>query len=171
MKKFLEEHTPTIVETYVDAVYVDATKVEFVIWDTAGQEEYERLRPLFYRDADIILICYSIDNKVSLENIIDKWHPDLKYFCPKTPTILIGTKKDLRENAGSDFKPNKKYKLKDIKYEEGHETAVRIKAHAFFECSCKTFEGVDQIFEAAARCMLSSNEPRRVKKKCCCVLL
>jgi len=67
-------------------------KVEFVFWDTAGQEEYERLRPLFYRDADIILICYSIDNKVSFDNVIDKWYPDLQYFCPKTPTLLIGIK-------------------------------------------------------------------------------
>ena len=89
-RTFLEGHTPTIVETYVDAVCVDGRQVQFVIWDTAGQEEYERLRPLFYRDSDIILICYCVDNRESFDNIMDKWFPDLKYFCPKVPTILIG---------------------------------------------------------------------------------
>jgi GTPase SAR1 family protein len=46
--------------------------VELALWDTAGQEEYDRLRPLSYPETDIILICFAIDSHVSLENVTDK---------------------------------------------------------------------------------------------------
>ena len=44
-------------------------QVELALWDTAGQEDYDRLRPLSYPDTDVILICYSIDSPDSLQNI------------------------------------------------------------------------------------------------------
>lgn len=46
--------------------------VEFALWDTAGQEEYDRLRPLSYPETHVILICFSVDVPASLENIEDK---------------------------------------------------------------------------------------------------
>lgn len=46
--------------------------MEFALWDTAGQEEYDRLRPLSYPESDVILIVFSIDFPVSLANIQDK---------------------------------------------------------------------------------------------------
>ena len=46
--------------------------VEFALWDTAGQEEYDRLRPLSYPESDVILIVFSIDFPVSLGNVQDK---------------------------------------------------------------------------------------------------
>ena len=60
------------------------------MWDTAGQEDYERLRPLSYPDSNVILMCYSIDSPDSFDNISDKWNPELRYYCPKTPIILVG---------------------------------------------------------------------------------
>ena len=61
--------TQTILEGYVAEVRVDGRAVELAIWDTAGQEEYDRLRPLAYSGTHVILICYSIDDSVSLENV------------------------------------------------------------------------------------------------------
>jgi Ras homolog gene family, member A len=46
--------------------------VELALWDTAGQEEYDRLRPLSYPETDVILICFAIDSHASLENVTDK---------------------------------------------------------------------------------------------------
>lgn len=66
------------------------------LWDTAGQEDYDRLRPLSYPDTDVILICFSIDEPDSLENIPEKWTPEVKHFCPNVPIILVANKKDLR---------------------------------------------------------------------------
>ena len=60
---------PTVLENYVAEVRVDGREVELAIWDTAGQEEYERLRPLAYPGSHVILICYSIDCPDSLENV------------------------------------------------------------------------------------------------------
>ena len=61
--------TPTILENYVVDAQFTGGEVELALWDTAGQEEYERLRPLTYDGSDIILICYSIDCPDSLENV------------------------------------------------------------------------------------------------------
>lgn len=50
----------------------DGKIVEFALWDTAGQEEYDRLRPLSYPETDVLLICFAVDYPVSLENVEDK---------------------------------------------------------------------------------------------------
>ena len=73
-----------------------ASKVELALWDTAGQEDYDRLRPLSYPDTDVILMCFSIDSPDSLQNIPEKWVPEVKHFCPNVPIVLVGNKKDLR---------------------------------------------------------------------------
>ncbi|XP_042262028.1 rho-related GTP-binding protein RhoA-C-like [Thunnus maccoyii] len=73
-------------------------QVELALWDTAGQEDYDRLRPLSYPDTDVILMCFSIDSPDSLENIPEKWTPEVKHFCPNVPIILVGNKKDLRND-------------------------------------------------------------------------
>ncbi len=48
----------------------------------SGQEDYDRLRPLSYPDTDVILMCFSIDSPDSLENIPEKWTPEVRHFCP-----------------------------------------------------------------------------------------
>ncbi|XP_010780648.1 transforming protein RhoA-like, partial [Notothenia coriiceps] len=73
-------------------------QVELALWDTAGQEDYDRLRPLSYPDTDVILMCFSVDSPDSLENIPEKWTPEVKHFCPNVPIILVGNKKDLRND-------------------------------------------------------------------------
>lgn len=59
--------------------------------DTAGQEDYERVRRLFYKDARAFILCYSIDNKASFDNITHKWMKELKSLENwPTPLILVG---------------------------------------------------------------------------------
>lgn len=91
--KFPEVYIPTVFETYVADIEVDNKQVELALWDTAGQEDYDRLRPLSYPDTDVILMCYSIDNPDSLVNIREKWTPEVKHFCPSVPIVLVGNKK------------------------------------------------------------------------------
>jgi len=77
------------------------SQVELALWDTAGQEDYDRLRPLSYPDTDVILMCFSVDSPDSLENIPEKWTPEVKHFCPNVPIILVGNKKDLRNDPAT----------------------------------------------------------------------
>ena len=53
-------------------VTVDGKQVELALWDTAGQEDYDRLRPLSYPDSHVILICFAVDSPDSLENVQEK---------------------------------------------------------------------------------------------------
>ena len=59
--RFPEHYIPTVFETDVKNVEVDGEQVELTLWDTAGQEEYEKLRPLSYNQSDVVLVCFSID--------------------------------------------------------------------------------------------------------------
>lgn len=67
-----QSYIPTVFENYVTQVQFDGKTIELALWDTAGQEEYDRLRPLSYPESDVILIIFSIDFPVSLGNVQDK---------------------------------------------------------------------------------------------------
>ncbi len=74
---------------------------------------------------------------------------------------MLGTKSDLRDDPGV-----RKQKLRTVKPEEGFEIGKRIKAYMFLECSSKTFNGVDEVFEAAARYFLYYSAPiKKTKSK------
>jgi len=98
--EFPKEYEPTIFENYVAEIRLDGKPVQLALWDTAGQEEYERLRPLSYSQAHVILIAFAIDTPDSLENVIVKWIEEVRQICgPHIPVILVGCKKDLRDDV------------------------------------------------------------------------
>lgn len=63
-------------------------QVELALWDTAGQEDYDRLRPLSYPDTDVILMCFSIDSPDSLDNIPEKWTPEVRQTAEKICVVF-----------------------------------------------------------------------------------
>lgn len=71
---FPEKYVPTVFENYITHVEHKASgkTVELALWDTAGQEEYDRLRPLSYPETDLLFVCFAIDCPNSLENVLDK---------------------------------------------------------------------------------------------------
>ena len=56
------------------------------------QEDYDRLRPLSYPGTDVFLLCFSVDSADSLDNIEEKWLPELRHHAPGVPIILVATK-------------------------------------------------------------------------------
>ncbi|GFO21734.1 ras-like GTP-binding protein rho1 [Plakobranchus ocellatus] len=134
---FPEDYVPTVFENYVTDIVVDGKQVELVLWDTAGQEDYDRLRPLSYPDTDAILMCFSIDNPDSLENIHDKWTPEVKHFCPTIPIILVGTKTDLR-NDPATLVELAKLKQTTVKPEEARAMAERISWFKHSNCDTQS---------------------------------
>jgi hypothetical protein len=77
---FPEVYVPTVFENYVADAHVGTVggakripaRVEVALWDTAGQEDYDRLRPLSYPDADVLILSYEIGFPDSLDNAIHK---------------------------------------------------------------------------------------------------
>ena len=117
---------PTLSDNVVD-VNVDGKLVELKLWPTCG-EKYNQLRALSYPDTDVMLMCFSVDSPDSLEDIPNKWIPEVKHFCPNIPIILVGNKKDLR------YEPRNLEKAKQefVKLEDCLAMAQRIKAYAFY---------------------------------------
>ena len=93
---FPGDYVPTVFDNYSANVMYNGKPINLGLWDTAGQEDYDRLRPLSYPQTDIFLLCYDVSRKASLENIIAKWIPEITHHCPNTPFLVIGLKSDLR---------------------------------------------------------------------------
>lgn len=157
--EFPTEYHPTVFENYVTDCRIDGKAVQLALWDTAGQEEYERLRPLSYNNSHVILIGFAIDEPDSLENARSKWVEEVRKYCSGVPYLLVGLKKDLRLDADV---------TKYVQFHQGDSAARQIGAKRYLECSALTGEGVDDIFETAIRTSLLVNE--KPSGGCCIVI-
>ncbi|XP_064889056.1 rho-related GTP-binding protein RhoF isoform X2 [Columba livia] len=95
---FPEEYAPSVFEKYTTSVTVGKKEVTLNLYDTAGQEDYDRLRPLSYQNTNVVLICYDVMNPTSFHNVAAKWYPEVNHFCHGVPVVLIGCKTDLRKD-------------------------------------------------------------------------
>ncbi|XP_045191267.2 ras-like GTP-binding protein rhoA [Mercenaria mercenaria] len=161
---FPDFYIPTVFETYVADIEVDGKEVELALWDTAGQDDYDRLRPLSYPDTDVILLCFSIDAPDSLENIRERWTPEVKHFCTNVPIVLVGNKQDLRDDEDVRCELAT-MKQEPVKLEDGRAMAERIGAFSYLECSAKSMDGVVEVFQEATRAALQGKKKK--KKKTC----
>jgi Ras family protein A len=108
-----------------------------------------------------------VDNPVSAINVMEKWIPEVRHFCRPCPVILVGCKIDLRTDNKTITKL-KQHGERLISTEDGRQMAAYIKADAYMECSAKTGEGVDELFEYAAR--LSLKKPPSHNQCMACIL-
>ncbi len=69
---------------------MDGKHVELALWDTAGQEDYDRLRPLSYPDSHVILICFAVDSPDSLDNVQEKVRNMLTCHSLSRSKVLTG---------------------------------------------------------------------------------
>jgi len=151
---FPGEYVPTVFDNYSANVLVDSKPINLSLWDTAGQEDYDRLRPLSYPQTDVFLLCYSVVSSTSLENLKAKWHPEITNHCPNTPFLIVGNKSDLRRD------PSTREKLADrgLRYvtpEEGAAMAKELGAAGYYECSALHCDGLKEVFDAAIRSVIS----------------
>lgn len=167
---FPEVYVPTVFENYVADIDLEnpARKVELALWDTAGQEDYDRLRPLSYPDTNVLLICYAVSDPDSLENVPEKWVPEVRHFCPGVPFVLVGCKSDLRDDPKviEDLK-KKGDDVHPITVAEGQTQSEKIGAHAHMCCSARTKYNIREVFVCATKAAL---ENKGKKKKGCTLL-
>jgi len=150
--KFPEDYIPTVFENYTAKMQrEDGTSILLHLWDTAGQEDYDRLRPLSYPGADIVLLCFSTVTKASFDSIKEKWFPEVNHYVPDTPYILVGTKLDLREENAPDPSTGE---LEPVTPKEAEEMRKAIKAVKYIEVSSKTRKNLDKLFQESVDIVL-----------------
>jgi len=156
MNSFPEEYVPTVFDNHAKTVTVDGVEFSLTLWDTAGQEEYEKLRPLSYPKTDCFILCYALNNRSSFANIETKWLPELRNHCPRAAIVLVGTKTDLIDQGET------------ISEQEGKKLKSKIKANAFLQCSAKTREGLEEVYIESVRAVMKNS---RGNKRSICKFL
>ncbi|POS87713.1 Rho GTPase [Erysiphe pulchra] len=137
-------------DNYSASVMVDGKPISLGLWDTAGQEDYDRLRPLSYPQTDVFLICFSIVSPPSFDNVRAKWFPEIDHHAPSVPIILVGTKLDLREDHAT-LESLKQKRMDPVTYDQALIVAKEIRAHKYLECSALTQRNLKSVFDEAIR--------------------
>lgn len=159
-------YEPTVFENYVHDIFIDNVHVELSLWDTAGQEEFDRLRSLSYDDTHAIMLCFSVDSPDSLENVETKWVGEIAENCPGVKLVLVALKCDLRRRDDADDDENPQPEKPMIMYDEGLKVAERIRALRYLECSAMKNRGVNEAFTEAARVALSVKNSKDRDRSC-----
>lgn len=160
--KFPVTYMPTIYENYTCKIKDAGKEVALRMRDTAVQEDFEIFRPLLYRKATVFIVMYSVDRPESLENVYEKWIPELRQHCPSAPVILVAGKTDLR-NKASVIAQLSEDGLVPVSTSDGKQMARKIKAFAFRECSALTRKGVREVFKTAVRAAYVKTEKNPLK--------
>ncbi|KAI9471731.1 GTP-binding protein Rho1 [Coemansia sp. RSA 989] len=164
-----DRYIPTIFDTWVADMEVDTIPVELALWDTAGQEDFDRLRFLCYPDANVVIICFSVDQPDSLMNVGEKWHPEVEHNTPRVPVILVALKLDLRDDPRV-IEELSRFGEHPVTEDEGKAMARKIGAVSYIECSSIWNLNVKDVFETAARRAINAHNVPEQSSKCCTIL-
>lgn len=159
--RFAGEYVPTVFDNYSTNLTVQVPSkdgkssenkiVHIDLWDTAGQEDYDRFRPLSYAQTDVFMVCFSIISPASLENVKSKWIPEIRAYyqqnnLPCVPLVLVGLKSDLRTNTEFANMIEQR-NLSFIPASEGEKVAKEMGCVGYFECSSLTMDNVKVVFD------------------------
>ncbi|KAH0788178.1 small GTP-binding protein [Histomonas meleagridis] len=140
-------------------------KVKLDLWDTAGQEEYQAIMPMYYRGANVAIVCANKENLNTLTEWIDK----VIEISPECTIFLTVTKSDLL--SSNEIEEATKF-VDNLTSNEGL-------AENYFVTSAITGDGVENLFGEIADCnikvsakgksiQIQSNGPTQNEKKGCC---
>ncbi|KAF7240751.1 Rho-related GTP-binding protein RhoF [Varanus komodoensis] len=168
---FPEQYAPSVFEKYSTSVLVGKKEVTLHLYDTAGQEDYDRLRPLSYQNTNVVLICYDVMNPTSFDNVLIKWSHEVNHFCRGIPIVLVGCKTDLRKDK-EQLRKLRSTQQEPITYSQGEEACRQMKADAYLECSAKFRENIEAVFKETATIALNAMKKakRQAKSKPCTIL-
>ncbi|EAL49965.2 Rho family GTPase [Entamoeba histolytica] len=161
LNTFPEDYVPTVFENFVEQVSYKKGHINLQMWDTAGQEDFDRIRNRAYPDTDVFLICYAVDDQNSFENIEVKWISEVTHFCKEAKVVLVATKSDRRKDKSTDC----------ISTAKGEELKTKIGAAAFCECSAKTGSNVKETFKVAIDVVRGRAEEKEKTSKEGCVVV
>jgi small GTP-binding protein len=139
-------------------MYDDEESVRLVIWDIAGQPQFQSLRRRYYEGCSGLILAYSVVDRESFDNA-SKWLVEAKGFMDKFPALtIVGNKIDLRS-----YHPKENI----VSYEEGLEFTKKFSETLetpaiFIETSALTGENIDRAFEKLTRMMINPEERQTV---------
>ena len=174
--RFSETYVPTILRSCLTDAILQGDKVELVVVEVSGRKDYLKLRKCAYRKTDAIVLCYSCDNPSSLRNIETNWLPEMREYVPNVPFILVGTRKDVRDEIldklesskerapGDDDNSQQTVREKLVSEDTGYEMAKAIGAHHFLECSSRYRDNTRHVFETIAKVALQKRRRRKVQR-------
>jgi small GTP-binding protein len=123
-------------------VQVGGQPVKLVLWDTAGEEKYRAIVPMYLRDVSYLLLVFDISNRESFDSV-PGWAAFIRLHAKVSAKIvLIGNKADLEERV--------------ISMEDGFEMKEQIEAFEFMEGSVKNGVGIQEIIEKVAEDVMRS---------------
>jgi len=159
---FLEDYVPTMFDNFSAIEEVDGELVNVILWDTAGQEDYETIRTTTcFPNTHVFVVCFSVVHPDSFHNVKQKWLEELRKAAPGTPFILVGTKTDLRNDEETIKKLQEKGK-EPISEKVGRKRAKEIKARLYLECSARDINSVNEIFRQSLKLVM---DPLKDQKK------
>jgi small GTP-binding protein len=156
--KFPEDYVPTVFDNYTADIMVDGKPHVLNLYDTAGQEDYDRLRPLSYPQTDLFIVTFAVTSASSFENVRTKWIPELEHYAPGVPFILVGTKIDLRNDP------------LHVATSHGERLCNELKGQCYLECSARTQEGLKGVFDTAIQTVIAARKRPTKKRKECIVM-
>ncbi|XP_026475202.1 rho-related BTB domain-containing protein 1 isoform X1 [Ctenocephalides felis] len=178
LSQLLSTHVPTVwaidqYRIYKDVLersweIVDSVNVSLRLWDTFG--DHEKDRRFAYGRSDVVLLCFSITNPVSLRNCRSMWYQEIRKFCPQTPILLVGCKNDLRymyrdETYLSYFRDRSPFvratRKSDLVMPDEARAVARDLGVSYYETSVFTYFGVNEVFENAIRAALYARKQQR----------
>lgn len=165
--QFPADYVPTVFDNYAVTVMIGDEPYTLGLFDTAGQEDYDRLRPLSYPSTDVFLVCFSVISPPSFENVKEKWFPEVHHHCPGVPCLIVGTQIDLRDDKVIIEKLQRQ-RLRPISQEQGERLSRELRAVKYVECSALTQRGLKNVFDEA---IVAALEPPVIKKSKKCTIL
>ncbi|KAK3750819.1 hypothetical protein QZH41_008188 [Actinostola sp. cb2023] len=160
---FPEEYEATVFNSLSSEVEIEGEAIELSFWDTSGksQAEFDHVRPLSYKDTDVVVICFDISRPETLENVNSKWAKEVKELCHDKPLLLVGCKSDLRSDISVITELAKSRRI-PTSYQQGCAMSKLINSAIYLECSAKAKDRfIQDIFEV---CVLAAlKKPFRKK--------
>ena len=167
-KPKLYDH-PNVYKPPIRKLKIGKNRVNLFLCDTKGHKRYDHLRPLCYPNTDVFIICFSLIDATSLDNVRTKWYPEIEHYCKNNvPVLLVGTKFDLSLRGKKCIIEKRKLfhrtsenteqhdlTVENVSYRDGMSLAESIGAEKYIECSALKNKSIDIVFEAAAKIFLS----------------
>ena len=134
------EEIPETFSNYAVMKLAETEMYFLSLFNTSGQEFKDKTRHLTLHGSGVLLVCFSVVDRESFNNVKERWAPEVLKHCPGIPFLLVGNKTDLGlEPDAGDV----------IGLAEGKSLAAELGASEYLECSATTQEGVEAVFDRA----------------------